>query len=176
MGTQSNATTFRDLLHLRDDARCVVTTSETALIASHLISSRSASAQMAVLGIHSFDLRIGILLWRPLDTLVNHFHLGFYHEMGDTYTLHNFHPTIRTLSVLGSQPIPIVTTPPLHLHSVTLSVHSRDIPVPPAGVFDWNYLQCVIGMFGTPQYKNVPNIRFFVYPFKTADDLDDEHG
>ncbi|KAF9510047.1 hypothetical protein BS47DRAFT_1348462 [Hydnum rufescens UP504] len=184
-GAQSSSTMFRELLHLRDGSQCVVTEAVTSLIASHLIPKRLGSdgardvvtrfsGAQAALGIYSFAPKIGILLWSPLDTLVDHFHLGFYHEMGDTYTLHNFHPTIRTLSVLGSQPIPILTAPPLHLHSVTLSVHGGDIPVPAPGVFDWHYLQCVIGMFGTPQYKNVPNIRFFVYPFKTADDLNDE--
>ena len=26
-------------------------------------------------------------------------------------------------------------------------------------------------MFGTPQYKNFPDIKYFVYPFKTAADI-----
>jgi hypothetical protein len=50
--------------------------------------------------------------------------------------------------------------------------------LPPEGVFDWHYLQCVVRAFGTPQYQNFPNINFFVHPFKTAhddDDSDDEY-
>ena len=53
---------------------------------------------------------------------------------------------------------------------VTLSVHAGDYPLPPKGIFDWHYLQCVLRRFGTDQYKGLPNIAFFVYPFKTADD------
>ena len=62
------------------------------------------------------------------------------------------------------------------MYSVTLSVHEGDYPLPPKGVFDWHYLQCVLLKFGTHQYKCLPNIAFFVYPFKTADDdeSDDE--
>jgi hypothetical protein len=61
------------------------------------------------------------------------------------------------------------------MYSVTLSVHAGNYPLPPKGVFDWHYLQCVLLRFGTFQYKNLPNIAFFINPFKTADDeLDDE--
>lgn len=59
---------------------------------------------------------------------------------------------------------------------MTLSVHDVIASLPPKGVFDWNYLQCVISVFGTSQYKNFPNIKFFVHPFKTSsDDSDDEY-
>ena len=66
--------------------------------------------------------------------------------------------------------------PPLHLYTVTLSVNAGDSSLPPKGVFNWHYLQCVVRAFGIPQYRNFPNITFFVHPFKTAfDDLDDEY-
>lgn len=29
-------------------------------------------------------------------------------------------------------------------------------------------------VYGTPQYKNFPDIKYFVYPFKTADDISDD--
>jgi hypothetical protein len=57
---------------------------------------------------------------------------------------------------------------------VTLSVHDGDVPVPSPGVFNWHYLQCVIRAFGTAEYKNFTDIKFFIYPFKTADDESDE--
>jgi hypothetical protein len=70
--------------------------------------------------------------------------------------------------------LPNVVLPLLHMYSVTLSVHDGDDPLPPKGVFDWHYMQCVIDRFGTPQYRGFPDIRFFVLPFKTADDDDDD--
>ena len=51
-----------------------------------------------------------------------------------------------------------------------LSVHDGNDPLPPKGVFYWHYLQCVLLRFGTNEYKHLPNITFFVYPFRTADD------
>ena len=55
---------------------------------------------------------------------------------------------------------------------MTLSPHhtDRNITLPPIGVFDWHYLQCVLLRFATDQYKQLPNIAFFVHAFKTADD------
>ena len=64
--------------------------------------------------------------------------------------------------------------PLLHGHSVTFSTRCRNIPFPPPGVFDWHYLQCVLRRFATPQYRQLPDIAFFIYPFKTADDDSDE--
>ena len=64
--------------------------------------------------------------------------------------------------------------PYLHMYPVTLSVHRGNDPLPPKGVFDWHYLQCVLLRFGTSKYKQIPNITFFAYPFKTADDDDSD--
>ena len=55
-----------------------------------------------------------------------------------------------------------------------LEAHSTVAALPPTGAFNWRYLQCVIGVFGTPEYKNFPNIKYFVYPFKTADEISEE--
>ncbi len=58
---------------------------------------------------------------------------------------------------------------------MTLSVHGGSEALPPKGVFDWHYLQCVAKRFATQEYKDVPGIYFSVYPFKTSDcDLDEE--
>lgn len=71
--------------------------------------------------------------------------------------------------------VPFLTGAPLlHLYQVTLSVHEGDTPLPSRGTFDWHYLQCVIRAFGTQDYRNYPDIRYPVHPFKTADDFDDE--
>jgi hypothetical protein len=69
-------------------------------------------------------------------------------------------------SVLGGFDLP-----PLHLTERTLQTHNESVPLPPKGVFDWHYLQCVVKVFGTSEYKNHPNVTFFIHPFTVA--LDD---
>ena len=70
----------------------------------------------------------------------------------------------------------LTNLPRLHLFTVTLSAHDG-YSLPPVGVFNWHYLQCVIEVFGTQAYKSVLNITMYVLPFRTADDddLDDEY-
>ena len=57
---------------------------------------------------------------------------------------------------------------------MTLSVHGGTEPLPPTGVFDWHYLQCVFKRFATSEYKSIPNIYFHDYPFKIASDDSDD--
>jgi len=81
------------------------------------------------------------------------------------------------MSLLGVARIPTLpldAIPDLHLHPVTLVAHNAVAPLPPPGAFNWHYLQCVIEVFGTPEYKNFPDIKYFVYPFKTAADISDD--
>lgn len=67
-----------------------------------------------------------------------------------------------------------VNLPRLHGFSVMLSVHDGNESLPPQGVFDWHYLQCVLLRFGTTQYRGVPNIQYHVNPFQTASDSSDD--
>ena len=94
----------------------------------------------------------------------------------NTYALHNFRPDCPDMLVTGYLNLPIfLGTPQLHGYTVTLSIRAGNHPLPPPGVFNWQYLQCVILRFGTQQYRDLVNIYFSVYPFKTAsDDADDE--
>jgi len=46
--------------------------------------------------------------------------------------------------------------------------------LPPSGVFNWHYLQCVAKQFATSEYKSLHGIYFYVYPFKTASDESDD--
>ena len=92
---------------------------------------------------------------------------------GDRYMLHNFDDE-PNLNYLGTAVPGITSIPILHMYSATLSVHGGNDPLPPKGIFDWHYLQCVLLRFGTSDYKHLPNITFSVYPFKTADDESEE--
>lgn len=60
--------------------------------------------------------------------------------------------------------------PRLHGRMIDLTAHDSNISPPPSGVFDWHYLQCVVGFFGTAEYKNISSIKFDEVPFQTKDD------
>jgi hypothetical protein len=97
----------------------------------------------------------------------------------NTYIAHNFHPELPDMLITGSENLPVfVGTPQLHGRSVTFSIHAGNHPLPPQGVFNWHYLQCVILRFGTQQYRDIDNIYFSVCPWSpfntTPDDPDDE--
>ena len=73
--------------------------------------------------------------------------------------------------------IPLLSSlniPRLHSYQVTLSVQFGTEALPPKGIFDWHYLQCVAKQFATSDYQTFDNIYFSVQPFKTDDDTDDE--
>jgi hypothetical protein len=48
------------------------------------------------------------------------------------------------------------------------------LELPPVGVFNWHYIQCVLAKFATADYQAVKNIFHFALPFRTRDDDDDE--
>ena len=70
----------------------------------------------------------------------------------------------------------ISNLPLMHGYPITLSVHAGDQPLPPPGVFNWHYLQCVVLRFGTPQYKSFFDIYFYVHSFRTASDVEDDES
>jgi len=187
-GFESNAKDFRESCVARD-AGCVVNRCLMPITASHLIPKRIGSAGIQdimarfVLGFadaaaqadhtHRFDPRIGITLSNSLDAWVDQFNVGFYHIMNNTYSCHTFHPDYPNLPAHGTPTI-ISISPQLHGYIITLSIHGiYNTPLPPPGVFNWHYLQCVIKRFGTPEFMNLPNINYFIQPFKTASDNED---
>lgn len=60
-----------------------------------------------------------------------------------------------------------------HGRQISLTTHDPSLALPPAGVFNWHYIQCVLKKFATDDYKAFGNIGYFVLPFRTRDD-DDE--
>jgi hypothetical protein len=75
------------------------------------------------------------------------------------------------MNILGLEPR-IPNVPMLHGHPITLTAHDAS-PLPPVGMFNWHYLQCVLKRFATNEYKQIENIYHFTVPFRTGDD-DDE--
>jgi hypothetical protein len=62
----------------------------------------------------------------------------------------------------------------LHGHTITFSTHDPKVSLPPTGVFNWHYIQCVLKKFATDEYQQVDNVQHNALPFRTRDDADDE--
>ncbi len=60
---------------------------------------------------------------------------------------------------------------PLHGHLITLPTNN-----PPVGIFNWNYLQCVLTRFATANYREFENIRYFSFPFRTREEEEDDES
>ena len=97
--TQCNASSFCCQLEQRDGNMCVVTQSKHSLTASHLIpkwlgtdGARAVVARFCgeqeAHNIDKFDPKIGILLSRDMDSLVDVFELGFYHSSDTMVSYH----------------------------------------------------------------------------------------
>jgi hypothetical protein len=66
--------------------------------------------------------------------------------------------------------------PPAHGHHINLTSHNPNLLLPPAGVFNWHYIQCVLKKISTTDYQNVLNIYYHCLPFRTRDDIDDDES
>jgi hypothetical protein len=61
-----------------------------------------------------------------------------------------------------------------HGAPITLSDNGSSVPLPPVGVFNWHYVQCVLKKFATPEFREFGNISYFVRPSDDGDDDDDD--
>ena len=86
-------------------------------------------------------------------------------EWQDEYVVHNFDD--RDMDYHGTDE-PML--PLLHGHQITLITHDTSLDLPPVGAFNWHYIQCVFKKFATPDYIEIPQIHYFVLPFRTRDD------
>jgi hypothetical protein len=91
----------------------------------------------------------------------------------NTYIFHCFAGDDPKLLGLGGMPITVMPGQALHGTEITLTT-DNDTPLPPPGVLDWHYLQCVMNKFGSRSYKQVDNITYTTVPFRTVDDEADE--
>ena len=88
----------------------------------------------------------------------------------DTYVVHSFADTPRNFS--GG----MLAQNDRALHGCQIAPLSHDplYALPPVGVFNWHYIQCVLKKFSTPAYQQINNIYYFSLPFRTRDDDDDD--
>ena len=88
----------------------------------------------------------------------------------DHYVVHNFVNMALNYGGLPLSP----NDQALHGRQIVLSTHDPSLlPLPPTGVFNWHYIQCVLKKFSTRAYQEIDNIYYFYLPFRTRDD-DDE--
>ncbi|KAI9463729.1 hypothetical protein BJY52DRAFT_933290 [Lactarius psammicola] len=171
--SRSNAAEFRRQLEERDNG-CVVCRWSSPLVASHLIPRRVHTENAIEIvkrfvgpaearDIHDYHPMSGVMLFSSVDHWVDLYQAGFYHITNNTYTLHNFtdNPALTYFGAFVTPGLQNIPLPLLHGYSATLSVHAGEASLPPPGVFNWHYLQCVIKKFGTDQYRGIQDIHFF---------------
>jgi hypothetical protein len=161
--------------------------------AREIVAAFSGPTFSVSTNLHRFDAMLGVLLNLTVDAYVDRFQMGFWkvpdavrsaptvrtligsslRVKENTYQVHNFDENVHSLTVSGAD-ARAFPGPSLHGKRITLSSHDSQLSLPPSGVFDWHYLQCVICRFGTSAYKSSPFTRFRELPFRTADDEDDD--
>ena len=162
------ATAFSGTL-LRRDQSCIITqyARQRVLIASHLIPRR-----LGGLGIQSviqcftgpstimdrYDPALGVSLFLPLNAYVDAYEVGFWnngpvslficrtvsHSYFGARTNMSSTPSFvnEPLNIHGGDLSPNEQV--LHGHQIALHTHDPLVALPPVGVFNWHYLQCVL--------------------------------
>ncbi|KAH9967148.1 hypothetical protein BC827DRAFT_570726 [Russula dissimulans] len=180
-----NASTMAD--RVKDcDEQCWVT-SGVPVINSHVCPKRMgdhlagvvfdtfvSTPRPATLSI--YDERFGIALIPSLDFWFDKYELGLRFVSTNSYECHSFPPptmpTNRIRTILTDELRPI-SSPVLHGCRVR-PPHPEKANNPPAGLFRWHYLQCVIKKFGHPDYTGLPDIGYMELPLRMEGDSDDE--
>lgn len=182
--TTGNATTMATHVRQRD-GRCWVTGDTCPLINSHLCPKRMGDYMARIIfqtftGIDPFpDLTIfhemfGLSLTRNLNALFDVYQLGFRYIAPQTYECHVFADAgDEEYDLYATTGDNIFNLPPLHGQRVH-PPNPHHIHNPPAGLFRWHYLQCVIKKFGHHQYTNLQNINFHELPLRMEGDSDDD--
>ncbi|KAJ7433000.1 hypothetical protein FB451DRAFT_1064958 [Mycena latifolia] len=124
-----------------------------------------------------FDNIFGLALSRTVEYFFAKYEVGFRFVDSGQYKCHVFgseNPDlIHTIyGVMDAQTGP-ATLPLLHGHPAS-PPQPLHVDNPPAGLFRWHYLQCVIRKFAHDDYKNLANIKYPELPVRLEGDSDDE--
>ncbi|KAF9048271.1 hypothetical protein BDZ89DRAFT_1057850 [Hymenopellis radicata] len=169
-----NASTMAGRVKERD-GECWVTAASDPLANSHICPKRMGD-HIARIVYHTFtslapapnlsiyDEIFGLSLSLTLDTWFDTYEMGLRFVSLNNYECHMFASTELpdgeyTIFGLYDRPTP----------SRLESNH-----VPPAGLFRWHYLQCVLKKFAHDDYKNLPNIYYSELPLRMKGDSDDD--
>ncbi|KAJ7655123.1 hypothetical protein DFH06DRAFT_1201664, partial [Mycena polygramma] len=171
---------------LERDESCWVTSVDDPVINSHILPKRMGNHLAQDIfetfcgpltpNSSMFDPIFGLLLSRVLNTYFNSYRLGFRAMAGGQYQCHSFAEEApgRIVTLCGRMPaVQASTYPPLHGYPAS-PPHPHHSSIPPAGLFRWHYLQCVIRKFGHADYLNALNINYPELPVRMEDDSGSE--
>ncbi|KAF9511334.1 hypothetical protein BS47DRAFT_1470015 [Hydnum rufescens UP504] len=117
-----------------------------------------------------FSSLIGVPLFSSLDAFVDACEMGFWNSGPNEYVLHSFGN--GPLNIYGALLLP--NQQMCHSYGITLTTHGPALDLPPVGIFNWHYTQCVLKRFSNPDYWAFDNIYYFSLPFRTRDNKDEE--
>ncbi|KAJ7457635.1 hypothetical protein B0H11DRAFT_1873644 [Mycena galericulata] len=169
----------------RRDGRCWVSpVYGQALTNSHIVPKRMGD-QLACVIVNTFapspapipnlsiyDEMFGISLNKNLDPYFINYELGLRLVSQKQYECHVFAVASpgRAITIYGETDAGLPT-----LHGRVISPPQATHPQnPPAGLFRWHYLQCVLKKFAHTDYRNQLNIHYSELPIPMQGDSDDD--
>ena len=98
-----------------------------------------------------------------------------WNDSSDAYTTRNFDADYPGALVVGTSTSRLcLNVPLLHDFQGDTLGPCRKSSFAPARRLQLALYACIIKRFGTPEYKNLPNIKSLIYPFRTASDSSDD--
>ncbi|KAJ7103055.1 hypothetical protein B0H15DRAFT_767410 [Mycena belliarum] len=186
-----DATAMADRVKGRDGA-CWISGSHGPLSNGHILPKRmgdhlgrltfqtfmSSDAPNLSLPSSIYNEVFGVSLSATLDCWFDTYDFGLRHVSPNHYECHMFDTAqvgaVHTIygEFLGSTAM-ASTLPVLHGHPAS-PPQPRHPDNPPAGLFRWHYLQCVLRRFAHSDYKSLANITYPELPIKMEGDSDNE--
>ncbi|KAF9048270.1 hypothetical protein BDZ89DRAFT_1057849 [Hymenopellis radicata] len=180
-----NASTMAGRVRERD-GRCWVSAARGPIVNSHICPKRMGD-HIARIVYHTFtslapapnlsiyDENFSLSLSLTLDTWFDTYEMGLRFVSLNNYECHMFASTELpdveyTIHGLYDRP---TVFPAVHGHPAS-PPRLESNHVPPAGLFRWHYLQCVLKKFAHDDYKNLPNIYYSELPLRMEGDSDDD--
>ncbi|KAF8998746.1 hypothetical protein BDZ89DRAFT_1251621 [Hymenopellis radicata] len=179
-----NGTTMAKCVKGRD-GRCWVSAARGPLVNGHICPKRMGDYFGGMI-YHTFTSLppapnfsiyheiFGVTLSTTCDAWFDKYEMGFRFVSPNNYVSHIFAPDLldEEYTVAGIYNTP--TSYPLTHGFPARPPRPNAIHVPPAGLFRWHYLQCVLKKFANDDYRNLPNIHFSELPLRMEGDSDDD--
>ncbi|KAF8888723.1 hypothetical protein CPB84DRAFT_1684086 [Gymnopilus junonius] len=179
-----NASAMADRVKERD-GQCWVTAIYAPLSNSHICPKRMGDHVGRIIfrtftslplppNLSIYNEIFGLCLSMTLDVWFDNYEMGLRFVSPNNYECHMFaiEPANMKDTLLGRLQRP--TAYPA-IHGLPASPPQPQLNnIPPAGLFHWHYLQCVLKRFAHDDYKNLENITFSELPLRMEGDSDDD--
>ncbi|KAF8886883.1 hypothetical protein CPB84DRAFT_1749862 [Gymnopilus junonius] len=167
------------------DGQCWVTTIFDPLANSHICPKRMGDHVGRIIfrtftslplppNLSIYNEIFGLCLSRTLDAWFDNYEMGLRFVSPNNYECHMFaiEPADMEDTIIGRVRRP--TAYPA-IHGLPASPPQPQLNnLPPAGLFRWHYLQCVLKRFAHDDYKNLENINLSELPLRMEGDSDDD--